>query len=175
MDEHEKAQIEAALIPKGIASLDEKQRSVLFEQYKLFVDTMERVVNRRQTAHNFFLSANGFVFTVVGFIAKDLKESPFFAFPIVAVCIVGVILSFTWYRLCRYYGLLNGGKFKVIHLLEQYLPARLFWAEWVALGKGNDPQKYQSFSRVEARMPIVFLVCYAVVIVAVCVYAGLAA
>jgi hypothetical protein len=62
----------------------------------------------------------------------------------------------------------------VIHLLEKQLPARLFRAEWGALGEGKDPQKYMPFHRVEAKLPQAFLVCYAMVLVLVVVYARLA-
>ncbi|MGA2281060.1 MAG: hypothetical protein ABSG80_12240 [Verrucomicrobiota bacterium] len=174
--ESAKARVEAALLPNGTGSFDDKQRAVLFEQYKLFVDTVESASARRQTNNNFFLSANGFVLAAIGLVAKklvakELQDSRYAAFIIVAACILGLVLSLTWYRLCRYYGQLIGSKSRVTHILEKNLPAQLFRAEWVALGEGKEPKRYQSFSQVEAGMPKAFAVCYAMVIVAIAVYA----
>ena len=44
---------------------------------------------------------------------------------------------------------LSRGKFEVIHALERHLPARLFTAEWIALGRGVDPQRYRPFIKTE--------------------------
>ena len=42
------------------------------------------------------------------------------------------------------------GKFDVIHALERKLPAQMFAAEWVALGRGEDPKIYRPFTKVES-------------------------
>ena len=52
---------------------------------------------------------------------------------------------------------MSRGKFEVIHALERRLPARLFAAEWIALGSGKDPKKYTSPARAEVFTPCVFL------------------
>ena len=51
---------------------------------------------------------------------------------------------------------LSRGKFEVIHALERHLPARLFTAEWIALGRGVDPQRYRPFIKTEETPPLVF-------------------
>ena len=40
--------------------------------------------------------------------------------------------------------------------MEQQLPARVFAAEWVALGRGENPEKYKPFARTEETTPLVF-------------------
>ena len=47
----------------------------------------------------------------------------------------------SWKNLIDNYGKLNTGKFKVIQKLERSLDARIFTAEWVALGKGIRKKK----------------------------------
>ena len=54
------------------------------------------------------------------------------------------------------FGQLNRGKFDVIHALEHRLPARAFAAEWVALGRGEEPSKYKPFTQTESLTPGIF-------------------
>ena len=49
---------------------DPPSLEVLFEQYKLFVATSERLVARRQLVNTFFLSANALALSALGVIAK---------------------------------------------------------------------------------------------------------
>ncbi len=58
---------------------------------------------------------------------------------------------------------MNQAKFNVIHALEERLPVALFLGEWVALGEGKDPKKYQSMAKVESRVALVFIFLYVVV------------
>ena len=73
----------------------------------------------------------------------------------------------SWRRLVRSYAQLNTGKFFVIDRIENCLPAALFRAEWKALGEGRDKQKYRSFTKTEATVPIVFVALYVTSSVAV--------
>ena len=135
----------------------------LLELYKTYVDSMEKVVSRRQTVHSFFLTANTLLLTFAGLlITKDFIRSGVSAVPLVISPIAGSMLSLVWMKLSRHYGLLCEAKFKVIHSLEKQLPAAPFLAEWVALGEGKNPLKYQSMATIEWVIPIVFLVIYVI-------------
>ena len=79
---------------------------------------------------------------------------------IVIVAIAGIGFSYFWRQLVRSYRQLNTGKFKVVHELEARLPARLYDAEWVALGEGKDPEKYTPLTHIEEDVPLVFAVLY---------------
>lgn len=157
---------EYSLIKKALfstdSSVDSEKLKILFEEYKLYVDTMEKLVARRQTTNSFFLTANAFLMTVAGFFVKNV-ESPISLASggaIVIVAIAGILLSLNWRTLSIHYGLMNRAKFEIIHTLERQLPAALFWAEWVALGEGKDPRKYQSMSKIEATIPKILIICY---------------
>lgn len=144
---------------------------IIFEQYKLYVETMEKLVDRRQTVNNFFLTANAFLVTLSGFSVEKLGNTSEFSklFSLVGISISGILLSFIWLRLNRYYGLMNQAKFNVIHALERRLPVALFLGEWIALGEGKDPKKYQSMAKVESKVSLIFIFLYAVIgIFAIC-------
>ena len=61
---------------------------------------------------------------------------------------------------------LNAAKFRIIHLLEQHLPAAVFTAEWDALGRGQDPSRYRPFTGLETRIPEGLMVLYAAAAIA---------
>jgi len=72
----------------------------------------------------------------------------------------GVVLCGFWYALINSYRDLNSGKFAVIHELEQKLPARLYAAEWIGMGKVEKQSGYIPFTHIEVWIPVVFIVIY---------------
>ena len=143
------------------SSGDQPDLAVLIEQYKLFVDTSERLVARRQVVNTFFLSANALALSGLGLIAKEASHSSLAATGIVAISVAALLLCVAWKRLVRSYAQLNRGKFAVIERLEQRLPAALFRGEWVALGEGKDPKVYKPFTATEQGVSKIFIVVYA--------------
>ena len=134
---------------------------ILMEQYKLFVETSERLVARRQVVNTFFLSANALALSALGLIANEVSESPLIALGIIAIGGTAIVLCVAWKMLVRSYRQLNFGKFAVIDCLEDRLPAALFRAEWAALAKGGDPKVYKPFTATEEVIPLIFIVVHA--------------
>ena len=128
----------------------------LLTQYRLFVETSEALVLRRQGVNNFFLSVNSLVLAGAGLLLRDGESSNVEAIVLIVLAFGGVSLCFVWRRLITSFQQLSRGKFDVIHELELKLPAQMFAAEWVALGRGKDPKKYRPFTTVEAATPKVF-------------------
>jgi hypothetical protein len=148
------------LLKKTEAEYGAQYRDHFLEIYKLYVDTAEKTISRRQSANSFFLTVNTALIAVTGYIHVDGGSTPQYYW---AVSLAGIILCLTWYRLIRSYRGLNSGKFRVISAMERQLPAAPFDHEWEILGKGKEPGKYLSFSKVEAIVPWVFLCLHAVV------------
>jgi hypothetical protein len=138
----------------------EEAKDVL-ELYKVYVDSMEKVVARRQTVHAFFITANAFLMTCAALlITKDFVQSGVAVVPVVVASLAGFLLSLVWMKLSRHYGLLNDGKFKVIHAFERCLPAAPYLTEWDVFERGENPEKFQSMSTIEWIIPVIFLVIY---------------
>ncbi|MDE0226501.1 MAG: hypothetical protein OXP28_15415 [Gammaproteobacteria bacterium] len=133
------------------------------EQYKLFVETSERLVARRQAVNTFFLSANALALSALGLIAKEASQSPLIGFGIIAIAAAAFLLCVAWKTLVGSYRQLNRGKFAVIDRLEERLPAALFRAEWVALGEGKDPKVYKPFTATEEAVSLIFMIVYALI------------
>lgn len=128
----------------------------LLTQYRLFVETSEALVVRRQGVNTFFLSVNSIVLAAAGLLLRDDKFSDVESIALTCLSLGGFVLCFVWLRLITSFRQLSKGKFDVIHALERRLPARLFAAEWVALGRGEDPKKYKPFIKTEETTPLVF-------------------
>ena len=139
----------------------EANLEILLEQYKLFVETSERLVARRQIVNTFLLSANALALSALGLIAKEASRSPLAAIGIVAITAAALVLCVAWKRLVRSCAQLNSGKFAVIDRLEERLPAALFRAEWAALGEGEDPNVYMPFTATEQIVSMIFIAVYA--------------
>lgn len=58
------------------------------------------------------------------------------------------------------FGQLNTGKFAVINRIERFLPAAVFFAEWEALERGQNPKVYRSFTSREIWAPRMLMALY---------------
>ena len=162
MTSSDESDFESVLFPSGAVFVEGARQSILFGQYRLFVDSSEKLVARRQTVNTFFLSINALLLSAAGFIVKDVPQEGAAFVGVLALGLAGILSCITWRNVLRSYRQLNAGKFVVIHALEQHLPAALFNAEWHALGEGRDKKKYTPFTTSEALIPIVFAVLYSI-------------
>ncbi|MCZ0931711.1 MAG: hypothetical protein OXJ52_00945 [Oligoflexia bacterium] len=142
--------------------MDEKNKidkKILLEQYKLYVEMADRISQRRQSANNYFISVNIFLFSFFSYLQ-------YIKFNIGAFIIfsAGIIVCFVWYRLIKSYKGINSGKFKVIHEMEKNLSYQPYKIEWEKIGKGNDKKLYQPFTKIELYVPWVFSILYAIFI-----------
>lgn len=142
----------------------EQDADGLLAQYRILVETSEALVSRRQGVNTFFLSVNSIILTVAALLLRDGQSGPLESAALVGLGFAGVTLCFGWRRLIVSFGQLNGGKFAVILALERHLPARVFAAEWTALGCGQDPKRYTPFTKTETRTPVIFGVLQALLL-----------
>ena len=142
---------------------DEKLRSVLLDQYKLYVEMADRISARRQNANTFALSINTALIALVGYVQTQdsmaLKEGFFWS-----VAVAGLILNFVWYRMVRSYRDLNTAKYLVIHEIEKRLVISPYDAEWEAVGRGKDRKLYLPFTHIEIWIPWIFFAIHALIL-----------
>ncbi|HOL87494.1 MAG TPA: hypothetical protein PLK32_09075 [Defluviitoga tunisiensis] len=131
----------------------------LFEQYKLYVESIEKTSDRRQQANNYFLTINTALISLIG-LSFQFKIFENVNWIKALLAIVGIIICIVFWFLIRSYKQLNTGKFKVIHEIEKVLPLALYKYEWEILGKGEDKSKYYPFSHIELLIPWVFGLIY---------------
>ncbi len=129
----------------------------LLEQYKLYVESADKVSQRRVSANNYLLTVNAFLITLYG-LAASLPHAQAQAWQYV-VPAAGVLVCVTWFELIRSYRNLNTAKFKVIHDLEKVLPVALFEWEWKLAEQGQG-KAYKPLTHIEKWIPIVFIILY---------------
>ena len=127
----------------------------LFDQYKLYVESAEKISERRLSANNYLLTVNAFLVTLYGLIAANR----YMGYWAILVPVAGVLVSLTWHRTITSYRDLNTVKFKVIHELEQQMPAALYGYEWRKAEEGLG-KTYHPLSHLERWVPIIFIVLY---------------
>jgi hypothetical protein len=129
----------------------------LFEQYQLFVEETARISDRRHTTNNLFLSVNSVLLGALALLLPQAvnKSSTSVLVLFLALLLVGAgaVLCVSWRQLLLGYGERLRERFLYLRQLEQEHPDLLLPAF-----SGRPRQK--SFSRMEAGIPLVFLITY---------------
>ncbi len=149
------------LFPSGLPKTESQSKEVL-DLYKIMVSSSESLVQRRQAVNTFFLTINGALLTASGLIVQSAQNEKMGAWGVAVLAIAGLILCGAWRSLITSFGQLNKGKFKVINTMERYLKSAIYAAEWEALGHGEDPSIYRSFTSREIWVPTALLALHAI-------------
>lgn len=139
---------------------DEGYYNLLLEEYKIMVDTSERLMERRQNTSNLYTTLCAALVAAVGasFAFNNWWVVACIAF---GVGIVFICLSVNWRSCLKAYEMNNTGKFAVINAIEKILPADLFDSEY----RYNTKNGIRSYSGREKILPIIFVVFGVVLIV----------
>lgn len=165
-------------------SYGDKYKDHLFEQYKMYAESAEKVSDRRSSANRFFLSLSGVLVSVIG-IMPQLKTNgmDFNLLWLIVVSFAGITFCLAWVTLIRSYRKLNNAKYTIITAMEQKFPAAPFDSEWKYLKmiKGAKEEnntklgfktRYFQLTGIEMWVPVVFLVLYGMIIIAVLFQSG---
>ena len=129
----------------------------LLEQYKLYVDSAQRISERRSDANKFLLAVNSALVTLAALGGASLEES----IVVILISVTGVLVAASWFGLITSYRNLNTAKFKVIHELEERLPAKPFDREWV-IAESGEGMVYVPVTHIETMIPWVFAGFYTI-------------
>lgn len=97
-------------------------RNELFQQYRMFVDSAEKISERRNHLNTFFIALHSLFISGLSLFKSDL-----FSY-IIPICVFGCVLAFLWwYMLCNYRAL-NKAKFTIIQEIEKnFLSISIVW------------------------------------------------
>jgi len=141
---------------------NEKYIDHLIDQYKLYVQSHEKISEGREGSNRFFLTLNS---AVVGGIVALINSSAEKSAIVIIIASSALAICLFWRQALKSYSDLNTGKFKVIHAIERRLPLALYESEWRVLGRGKDPELYKPISHLEAMIPWAFIVLYASILI----------
>lgn len=145
------------LISNPKASYGETFQAHLLEQYKLYVESSQRVTDRRITTGNYLLTVNSFLLTVFG-VASSQHLGGFW---LAIVPVAGLLVSFTWYSLVVFYRNLGASKYKIIHQMESLLPIAPFRCEWRS---AHEARRHTGVTHLERVIPLTFAAIYLVLL-----------
>jgi len=154
---------EISLFKNNEKEYGDDYKSHFLEQYKIYLESIEKTSDRRQSANNYFLTANTVLVSILAlsFQTDFLKNIFWFK---LFVAIIGILFCIIFWFLIRAYKQLNTGKFNVLHKIESKLPLSLYDYEWEVLGEGKDKNKYYPFSHIELLIPWIFGIVYFVLV-----------
>ncbi|MHB9025012.1 MAG: RipA family octameric membrane protein [Armatimonadota bacterium] len=146
----------------GLLSKSKKQygdlyEAHLFEQYKILVDSTQRISDRRISANTYLLTVNSFLVTLFGI----AKSTQYHGVALAVIPLVGLFISIAWWILIDSYKVLNSAKFDVIHKFEDLLPVAVFRYEWDVLTK----MRYKPLSHAEGWIPVAFSILQVVLLI----------
>lgn len=151
--------LQATLFPSGI----DAPPGVVLEQYKLYLQLLDKIGDRRQSANSFFLSINTGLCALMGYMFS--KEAPAELHVLLWVMpLPGILVSYFWFRLVRSYRYLNAAKFRVVMAIEERLPLAPYAAEWVALQNESGAHRYIPLTNLEVWIPRCFISLYVAVL-----------
>lgn len=136
--------------------VDDKQ--IYFEQYKLYIEGIEKISDRRDSANKYFITINSSIFVLAGLVIQYTHENK--RLFLIGLCVLGLFISIIFWCLINSYKQLNTGKFAMVHKIEQKLPLKLYKDEWKILGEGKNKKKYYPFSHIERLIPSLLGICY---------------
>ncbi len=146
-------------------------KNTLLEQYKIFLQTSETLVARRQSVNNFYITVNSALISIFSVIVSLGFQAHLKCIVGVVFAIIGIILCISWIRILNSYAILNASKMKIISLIEKQLPANLYDAEWRAQSDKLNKRPYVSFTASETKIPKIFIIVYAAIVLGVVVVA----
>jgi hypothetical protein len=151
---------ESKLFQTKSTEYGDQYKQHLFEQYQLYVESAEKISDRRHSTNNHFIAINTALISLIGLsFQTQIFQSVGWARPIIAA--IGVIICVIFWFMIHAYKQLNTAKFNVIHQIESHLPLSLYKYEWEhPLKEGKDPKTYYPFSHIELLVPWVFGALY---------------
>ncbi len=130
----------------------------LLEQYKTYVESADKISDRRINVNTFFITLNSALITVMTIFFSN-------TYLLLLLAFLGIIFSILWFLNIKNYKQINSCKFDIIQQIEKYLPINLYKAEWDILTKNKSDKKYIPVSKLEMFLPFVFILIYTVIII----------
>lgn len=151
---------------------DADKTQIILEQYKLYMEMLDRSTKRRMDTNALFISIHTVMVTIVSLFNRGNPWA------LLAVAAAGIAFSILWRALLIHYNTINRVKWDVLYDMEQFLPYKPFYAEYYEKLKridkktwrsGNNippeenPQAYYAISRQEKALPWFFGFLYAII------------
>jgi EamA domain-containing membrane protein RarD len=137
------------------------------KQYKIYLDMIERISDRRMVTHNFFISIITAVITLIVVLASSDVFASNKGFILSFLCAFVFGICKIWIDSLGSFAKLNSAKFKILFQIEKDLPYKCLMDEWELL---KNDSSYRLLSENEKRVPKYIMAFMAVSAVAYLLY-----
>ena len=120
----------------------------IIEQYKIIVETTQKVTIWRNDANKFFIMINGVIISFLNY-SKSVSENI-----TLLLLLMMLFINQFWIKYIKSLKLLNKIKFDIISEIEKKMPLNLFEYEWNLLSKS----KYIEISQSDLRISYIFFI-----------------
>ncbi len=154
-----------------LKAADFDNKDIIMEQYKMFVQTSEDLVGRKQAVNTFYVTLNsillGGIVSVFCALPDFLTGHSYLIYLLtVFLSAIGVTVCLSWITLLHSYSDLNSSKMAIISCIEEHLALKLFDTEWAILTRTIGNKKYKSFTVKEVAIAWIFFTLYIILAVA---------
>jgi hypothetical protein len=136
----------------------ESFHSHLLEQYKMYVEMMDRVTDRRGKTNTFYISLLSSLLALFSLLFNKNSLPETNDILSLLISFLGLSLCCIWWTNINSYKQLNSLKFKVIYEIEKQLPFSCYSKEWEF--DKNKIGQYRRLSKVEKYIPVVIAIPY---------------
>lgn len=134
-------------------------RQHFFEQYKLFVESINYTSDLKLRLNTFFLTVNTALITAIGLGFSSQRNIDSSVWHLL-LPLAGVLISVIWFGVTYSYKQRNIIKLRIIHCLEEQLPLALYKTEWGLMEENHSSRIKKFLFSIDLFIPFVFLVCY---------------
>lgn len=138
-------------------NLDEIKTEQLLEQYKLYVESAQKISDNRISTVNFMLVLLSSLIVIITAFLDDKTTA-------LALCVIGIVICIYSTIMVWQFRKLNSIKFAVINELEQKMPLRLYCYEWELMGK---KRRYIGLARMEIGLFIIIGLVFLIILLKV--------
>lgn len=133
------------------------------EQYKLYVELMDRTSARRNQTNKFYLTLLSAIFIFTSAIDRvEILKDENFVF--VSIFLLGIGICFLWFLNIQSYKQLNKLRFKVIEKMEKKMPFQCFSEEW-QIRDDYTQYNYNLLTNVERIAPVAISILFIVLLI----------
>jgi len=103
-----------------------QKEQLMFDQYKLLIESAHKIEERRSASNNIFLGINtllaSFLIRPTQLVDLHIKNVPL----LILLMVIGMSLSWDWLKVTASYKKINLINYSIIQTIEQFLPTYIF-------------------------------------------------
>jgi hypothetical protein len=138
-----------------------KKDTLLFDQYKIFIEHDERLRDRRHQRNTFFLTTNSLIISVLGTLITKLNERSIHLILAIILLVIGIGFAAAWIKTLNAFSVLTNKSYQFIKEMETYSGSPVFTQFYEHLHPTEDSKLRRPFlTQKEKLVPYLFLLGY---------------